>query len=228
MQNYNGIFGFIYLLASWFMRLSVTNFLWFVLNIPVTIVVWTYLINDEGTHIYALPLVVLLPLLFYPASAALFAMARDWMRDEEHDSLLKMYVAYLRSNYRTSFVSGLIWTLLWSIWILDFRFFAENNDLLATVFSILGILLVVMNIHFLSMIVHYEMTIRERFFNSFYMTVGRPGVTVITALIVSFIIYIASTLWFVIIFFAGSLIATISFYLFYRSYLKIRQEACNI
>ncbi|SDJ57622.1 YesL family protein [Salimicrobium halophilum] len=228
MQSYTGVFGFIYLLASWFMRFSVTNFLWFILNVPIVIVVWTYLVSDEGTHIYALPLVVLLPLIFYPATTALFAMARDWMRDEEHHTLLKTYLVYLKNNYRTSFVAGAIWTLIWSVWVLDFRFFADNSELMATIFSILGILLAVMNLHFFSMVVHYNMTIRERFINSFYMTVGRPGVTVVTALIVSFIIYIASTLWFVTVFFAGSLIATTSFYLFYRSYLKIRQEACNM
>lgn len=224
MERYAGIFGFVHFLSSWFTKLAISNLLWFLLNLPVTIILVSYFLKGGGV-IYLLPLLILIPLLSFPSTAALFAMARDWMREEEQASLAGSYLSYVKNNYRISVHSGFVWLLLWGIWLIDFRFFSQQSDLLATMLFLIGGLLFVMNVHFFSLSVHYQMTVRELVRNSFFITMGRPLLTVGTGLICALVIYASTTIWFLNIFFTGSLLSCISFYLFYKSYLKIKDKA---
>ncbi|WP_173918192.1 YesL family protein [Halobacillus sp. Marseille-Q1614] len=226
MQSYSGIFGVLHFITTWVMRLSVINVIWFIINLPVFLVVASVMMNfsTSADIIYLSPLLIFGPLLFFPSTTALFAMARDWMVDKDHSSLVKSYLFYVKSNYKKSSMAGFIWVLIWMIWAVDLYFFIGVNSLMGTVILMIGMLLFVTTIHFFSLSVHYHMTIRQLLKNSLMMTGGRPLLTVGTGLLGLFIIYISMDIWFLLIFFTGSLIACLSFYLFYRSYIKIRNS----
>ncbi|UOQ44826.1 DUF624 domain-containing protein [Halobacillus salinarum] len=226
MLSYSGIFGFIHFLSSWFMRFAVTNLLWAAVNLPIAFILVSSFANT-GTVSEAsyLPLFILLPLLFFPSTTALFGMVRDWMMDEEHSSLMRNYFSHLKKNYKMSMGAGWIWTVIWAVWLVDFRYFSELNDLAGFVMRIAGVLLVVMNVHFLSLSVHYHMNIFARLKNSALLTVGRPLLTLGTAAVCVCAVYASFSIWFLFLFFTGSVTACVSFYLFYKTSLKMKAKA---
>ncbi|WP_082232138.1 YesL family protein [Halobacillus massiliensis] len=226
MQSYSGIFGALHFITTWFMRLTSINIIWFIINLPVFIVGASVMISyrTPADIVYLSPLLLLVPVLSFPATTALFAIARDWMMEQDHDSLTKSYLSYVKGNYKKSMTAGFIWVLFWVIWAVDLYLLTGINSLLAAVFAMLGVLLFVTTIHFFSLSVHYHMSIRQLIVNSLMMTAGKPLLTIATGLISVFLLYISTEIWFLVIFFTGSLTACISFYLFYRSYLRIKHE----
>ena len=116
-----GITGVLYSATEWIMRFSVVNILWFMLNLPISIILISLYSNHFSLAfvVYYVPLVILFPLLFVPSTIGLFAMARDWVLKIDHPSLTKAYFTHIRSNYKKSVLAGIVLTLLWLIW---FRF----------------------------------------------------------------------------------------------------------
>lgn len=223
-----GITGVLYSTTEWIMRFSVVNILWFMLNLPISIILISLYANNFSLAfvVYYVPLVILFPLLFVPSTTGLFAMARDWVLKIDHPSLTKGYFSYIRSNYKKSVLAGIVLTLFWLIWLIDFYYFSNEHDLFRLVFSIVGFALFVFTINFFSLHVHFQMNIRELVKNTFLVTLGSPFLF-FAILISNFILFYlsATKLLFLIPLFTGSLSAYLSFAIFFRFSTKMQEKA---
>ncbi|SDN13609.1 Uncharacterized membrane protein YesL [Psychrobacillus sp. OK028] len=228
MREFSGFPGVLYSTTEWVMRFSVINILWMIINVPIIIIVLSIYANNFSIAfvIYYVPLLILFPLLFFPSTTGLFAMARDWVLKIDHPSLTKAYFSHIRSNYKKSVVAGLVLTLLWLIWIIDFYYFTNEHELFRLVFSIMGFALFVFTINFFSLNVHFQMNIRELLKNTFLVMIGSPFLSFVI-LISNFLLFYVSTtkLVFLIPLFIGSLSAYLSFAAFYRFSLKMQEKA---
>lgn len=230
-MNYSGFMGGLYGLAEWIMRLSIINLLWIITNLPILFILLLMLISPTPVYIFILsiPVAVLLPVLFFPSTIAVFANVRDWIMDKEQSSsLVKGYWKHFKGNYKKSTLSGMILTGLWVVWTIDIYYFVQQNDLLAMVMLVIGLFLFVFTIHYFSLSVHYWMKIKELLRNSFFLTIGKPLLffVILTSNVVLF--YISFTkATFLLPFFTISVSAFISFYAFYRSSLRIKENVTN-
>lgn len=228
MWDLSKLSGFINVLANWFMRLSVTNIYWFLINLPVSFIFFNiYFVPIEiGALYYIVAFFICIPLLFFPSTVAMFATTRDWVLNRPQVSLTKAFFSYFRDNYRKSCLSGLIFTIVWIIWYGDY-YYANNigNSILSIVFLMIGFFLIIFTIHFLILIVHLELDIKALFKNAFFITAGKPIASLLLLIIALLVGYISFTkLLFLVVFFTGSIIAYLSFLISYQLYLKTDSE----
>jgi uncharacterized membrane protein YesL len=223
MKNTSGLMGGLYRLCDWFMRFSVINLLWIVFNIPVVFILFNIVfVEHKGIQFFLLvPLLILLPLLFFPATTAMFASARDWVIKDE-GTTIKQYWRYYKENYLKSLIGGLVLTAVWTIWAVDYYYFSKDNAILMGIFLLLGIVLFVFSINFFSVISHYHLKLLTALKNTLFITIGSPVLFLTILISSSILLYISLNIfWFLLPFFTGSLIAYLSFSAFYRFYLKV-------
>ncbi|WP_172369997.1 YesL family protein [Sporosarcina jiandibaonis] len=230
MRGISGIMGTLYGATEWIMRFSVINILWFVINLPITIIIFIVSFSKSnagyGHLLYLLPLLPLIPTLFVPSTIAMYATARDWVMKNEQKSLVKTYFLYMKENYKQSFMSGLAILFIWLLWIVDFYYFNKISDLLSILFLIIGLALFAFTINFFSLSVHYQMTSRELIKNTFFVTIGNPLLCFFILTSNLFLFYLS--VWeflFLLPLFTGSLSAYLSFSAFHRFTLKIEKQA---
>jgi uncharacterized membrane protein YesL len=223
MKGASDMMGGLYRLCEWIMRFSVINLLWIVFNIPIAFIVVNILfVKQTGIIVFLLiPLLILLPLLFFPATTAMFASARNLVMKEEGVSI-RQYWRYYKENYTRSLLGGLVLTVVWTIWAVDYYYFSKENIILLGIFLILGIVLFVFTINFFSILSHYHMKLLPAMKNSFLITMGSPLLFFTVLISNSIILYFSLFVFkFLLPFFTGSLIAYLSFSAFYRYYLKV-------
>ncbi|MFJ7826572.1 YesL family protein [Psychrobacillus sp. NPDC096623] len=228
MREFSGFPGVLYSTTEWVMRFSVVNILWMMINVPIVIILLSLYANNFSLAflVYYVPLLILFPLLFFPSTTGMFAMARDWLLKIDHPSLTKAYFSHIKSNYKKSVLSGLVLTLLWLIWLIDFYYFKNEHELLSLVFSIMGFVLFVFTINYFSLNVHFQMNIRELLKNTFLVTIGSPFLFFVILISNFLLFYLSATkLIFLIPLFTGSVSAYLSFALFYRFSLKMQEKA---
>lgn len=229
MGRFSGVMDGLYGIANWFMRLSLVNIFWFVLQLPIVIIFLSAFQHEEvgGIILYSLPAFLFIPFLFFPSTVAMFAMVRDWILKKEQVSLFKSYFSHFKDNYKTSMISGTIWSVIWLILLVDVNFFIGRNDLFVILFVIIACILFLMNVIFISIQVHYHMKIKEIFKNAYYVTIGSP--LLIFSLFVLYLLIAMATreLWFFLPFFSGTISSFLAFYLFYRFSLKVKKATGN-
>lgn len=223
-----GFTGMLYAGAEWFMRFTVINLIWFVINLPILFVALSVYLNGYSTAdaVYLLPLLLLIPVLFVPSTIALFSTVREWIIPKEQPSLLKTYFSHLKANYRQGLISGIGLQALWLVWLLDFYFFKEFSSMLVILFIVIGLGLFVYTINFFSLSAHYKMRSAALFKNAFFVTMGNPlmGLFIVVSNLALF--YAGATeILFLFPFFIGTLSAYLSFLAFYRFSLKIEARA---
>ena len=226
MREVSGLMGGIHLIAEWFMRFTIVNILWVIINLPITIIVLSPLFNDSSSAIIMqmMPALLLFPILLFPSTSAMFGISRDWLVGKEQKSLIKTYFSYFKENYKRALLSGTGWGIIWVIWMMDLYFFSKENDLFTIIFIIIGLILFVMNMNFFSLTAHYRMGLRDLFKNSFFLTFGMPFLSFLILMLNFFIIYISTKVWFLLPFFSGSISVFLSFYVFYKFTLKVKKK----
>ncbi|MBU9712673.1 YesL family protein [Evansella tamaricis] len=226
MQRNLGFSGLITIIADWIMKLSVLNIVWMITNLPILFIAFLMIFSpsDYVLAVLTIPLVIFLPIVFFPGTTAMFATVREWVMKKEQPSIIKSYLSHLKDNYIQSMWSGLGLTGLWVVWALDYFFFRTRHDLLAVVFLLIGVLLIIFTINYFCISVHYHMGKREMYKNAFYITVGSPLllITLISANIL--VIYLSARFLFLIPFFTVSLIVLLSYLAFYQFTLKVEKK----
>ncbi|MCM3585326.1 DUF624 domain-containing protein [Mesobacillus maritimus] len=216
----NSFVNGLYVTSEWIMRFAVINLLWLAVNLPL--VLFVFLFVKSNALLFALPIVLLMPVLFFPATAAVFSSVRDWILEQEGSSLLRSYFRYFKANYKKSFLAGWVFAALWLVLIADYLYLREESPVLALVFIIFGTLLYALTINFFSVNAHYEMNLRALLKRALLLTFGSP--VLLLAVIISGVILMYVSIrgpLFLLVFFTGSLTAFLSFSAFYRLYLKI-------
>ncbi|GKU79787.1 YesL family protein [Paenibacillus sp. L3-i20] len=235
-----GLMGGFYRISEWIMRLSVINLLWIVCSLPFVLFMIStglYLFNLTQVEIeqYGLmsflfyPLLVtcvLAPLTLFPATAAMFTVARKWVMGETDAPLFKTFFRGYKDNYKQSMIGGFLYTLLFIILIVDFIVYKNQLAIISYAFMALFVLLAVSIFNFFSMMVHYHMKMFQLLKNAMLITIGKPFRSFSTAIMCGFVIYISFFhVGFLVPFFMGSIVAFLAFWNFNIIYMKLQQQA---
>ncbi|WP_231891472.1 YesL family protein [Paenibacillus swuensis] len=234
-----GLMGGFYRISEWIMRLSVINVLWVVCSIPFIFVLFSFL-QIVGTSTNTSELVFAYVIMgvvgafaFFPATAAMFTVARKWVMGDEDVPLFKTFFRGYKENYKHSLLGGLLYTAISLIFYVNFIFYQGQTgtfQIISYIFIAFSVLMFASMFHFFSVMVHFHMKFWQVFKNSVLITIGRPVSTVLLAITNLVILYISFFKFtFLIPFFMGSVIAYMSFYQFNRIYnktqLKLEQDA---
>src|SRR5690625_7605463 len=175
------------------MNFSITNICWFIFNLPIVILVINILFAEESDYVVlvALLLIVCTPLLFFPATTAMFALTREWILNQEQDSLIKTYLRFYKENYKKSVCGGFMITGMWVVWIVDFYYVKDMSTILMFAILLLGLVLYVFTIHFFSVSVHYQENLWKLIKKAFLLTLGSPVLFFVILLINGLLLYIS-------------------------------------
>lgn len=227
-----GMMGGFYKISEWIMRLSVTNVLWIVCSLPFIILLFPVLFAQDSGQLlgYFIVAGIVAPFTLFPATAAMFSVARKWVMGEVDAPLLRTFFRNYKDSYVQSMIGGIIYVILFSILIVDFRVYLvklESLRLLSYLFIALLALLAVSLFNFFSMVVHYHMKTMQLLKNAVLLTIGRPFRSLSTVILCGFVIYISFSspkLMFLVPFFTGSVVAIIAFWNFYGIYTKLQDQ----
>lgn len=232
MNNNTGFMGGLYMIAEWVMKFSVINLLWIAFNLPVAFIVLNMFFVDkiEGLIFFIIPLLIMLPFLFFPATTAMFAVVRDWIiKDADGHQLFKSYWRYYKENYKRSVANGFALTVAWLIMVVDIYYFFGENTMIMIFFIIMAIILFVFTVNLFSVTVHYRMTFLAAIKSAFLTTIGSPILFLTVAISSGIVLYMSlHVVRYLIPFLTVSLIAFLSFSAFYRNYLKVIEKVKNI
>src|SRR5699024_3279258 len=140
-------------------------------------------------------------------------------------SIIKAFFRYYQKNYKASLLTGIALTVLWVIIVIDFLYLHQSYPILYFVFIAFSFVLYVYSLMVMAVLVHYDISIVAVLKKAVLFTFGSPVVFFIT-LGASFLIFYVSIngLPFLLLFFTGSLIAFITFSVFFRIYQKIMNK----
>lgn len=229
MQDVKGLYDVFYMASEWLMKMAAVNLLWFLLSLPLFAV---FLIVDMshalGAVLFGALVLVFAPLLFFPATTAVFAEVRDWLLEQDSGSSVKGYLRHLKANYRESAKMGALLTGAWLVWYFGTFFFQAVNGALDLVFLLAGTGLFVYTVLFLSISVHYRMNRRERLANALFVTAGSPVLAGFIAVSSGSILWVSVAKIPVLLpLLACSLSAFLSFTAFHRFTLKVKGKTAG-
>lgn len=226
----NGLMGGLYRICEWIMRFSVINVLWVICSIPFLLAALPVLTVENTGQLTMVLIIsgVIAPFVLFPATAAMFTVARKWVLGDVDVPLFKTYFRGYKENYRQSMFGGIIYSLLFLLFVVNMRFYAElTNSLqfLSVMFLVLIAVLCVSLFHFFSILSHLHMSVFQIIKSSLLITIGRPLTSIMIAITSAVILYISffHFQW-LLMFFSGSLIAYSSFFYFHRMFVKLQEK----
>lgn len=229
----NGLMGGLYRISEWIMRFSVINVLWVIFGAPVFFFAYTILrlLVTGPEELIWFPLIlmgVISPFIWFPATAAMFSVARKWVLGDVDVPLFKTFIRSYKENYVQSMFGGIIYTVLIFLMVINFRFYSgleSDFKVLSILFLMLSILISVSLFHFFSILSHLHMKTLQIVKNAIMITLGRPLTTIMIGMTNGFILYISFFHFtFLIPFFMGSVIAYMSFFHFHRMFQKFQDK----
>ncbi|MBB6729384.1 YesL family protein [Cohnella zeiphila] len=228
-----GMMGGFYKISEWIMRLAVTNVLWVICSIPVWFLALLLLhstTTNEFVQTFIL-IAILSPFTLFPATSAMFSVARKWVMGDTDAPLLKTFFRSYKQNYLQAMIGGLLYAVLFAVLIIDYRVYLKNMPgfgVLAILFLALMLLLFISMFQFFSMLSHFHMKTFQLIKNAVILTIGRPLRSLSTAIVSAFVLYISLFKFtFLIPFFMGSIIAVVAFFNFYQTIQKMQAKAGN-
>ncbi|OCT11965.1 hypothetical protein A8709_29325 [Paenibacillus pectinilyticus] len=230
-MEFKGVMGGLYRISEWIMRFSVINLLWLVCSIPVFFFLFMGMVSQTPDALKAtLPiLAVLAPFTLFPATTAMFAVARKWVTGEEDVPLLKTFFRGYKDNYLQSMLGGIFFVLIYVIIAVNYFFYLKQGSslrVLAVLFIAFTVIMTIALFNFFSIIVHLHMKIFQIVKNSILITIGNPINSIVLLICNAVIVYICLTKFnfFLVVFFMGAIVATFSFWQFNRSFTKIQTK----
>ncbi|OMF22389.1 hypothetical protein BK133_26255 [Paenibacillus sp. FSL H8-0548] len=222
-----GLMGGFYRISEWIMRLATINVLWLICSLPFVFFAWMLVMSQDVNQVYSglIVMAVVAPFTLFPATAAMFAVARKWVMGESDVALFKTFFRGYKENYKQSMLGGIIYTILLAIMIVDFIVYREQLNLLSYIFIAFLLLLIISLFNFFSMLVHYHMKTFQLLKNAVLITIGKPFRSLSTALMSGAVMYFSTRFTFLIPFFMGSIIAYLAFWNFHLIYQKLQDQA---
>lgn len=224
-----GLMGGFYRISEWIMRLSVTNVLWVICSIPClyTLMLAVFFTSDANVQLQMLYFsLALSPFTLFPATAALFTVARKWVMGEGDVPMFKTFFRGYKENYLQSMIGGLLYAAMFTIIVVDFKVYwnQPNMQLISYLFVGFLFILVVSMFNFFSMLVHYHMKTFQLLKNALLVSIGRPFRSISTLFMAGIILAISFRFNFLLPFFTGSLVAYVSFWNFHLIYQKMQDQ----
>lgn len=223
MLELKGITGVFYTMSEWIMRFSGINLLWFLISLPFFILFVTVEMNSiAGLVFFGAAGWLFATLLFFPATAAVFSVIREWIVEEDFSSIIKTYFSHLRTEYKMNAKTGGVFALVWLLWYYGYFYFYTEQNSAVFLFLVIGIGLFIYTVNFLSISSHYRMSAAAKAKNAFFLSAGRPLTGVFIAASSGVLLWLSMTqlLWLFPLL-TCSMIAFLSFSAFYREAQKI-------
>lgn len=226
----SGLMGGLYRICEWIMRFSVINVLWGLCSLPFVFVLFPILYAGTLEEMMFVLLLsgVAAPFFFFPATTAMFSVARKWVMGDVDVPLLKTFFRSYKDNYKQSLAGGWIYSILFVLFAVNFQFYGDMENsfsVLAWLFVALIILVFISMFNFFSIISHLHMSVLQTVKNAILITIGKPLTSIMIALANGVIVYFSfGQFQWLIPFFMGSLIAYISFFYFYRMFTKVQEK----
>jgi uncharacterized membrane protein YesL len=214
-----GMMGGFYKLSEWIMRLSVTNVLWLLTSFPFWLMVISFLGVSDTEQLKAniIFLAIVAPFTLFPATSAMFSVARKWVLGDTDVPLLKTFFRNYKQNYVQAMIGGIFYALLFAVLIIDFQVYLKQMtgfQLIAYLFIALMLLLLISLLHFFSLLSHFHMKTIQLLKNALILTIGRPIRSLIMVIGAAAVLFLSTRFTFLIPFFFGSVIAVYTFYNF--------------
>jgi uncharacterized membrane protein YesL len=173
-------------------------------------------------------LALLAPVTVFPATAGMFTLARKWVMGDADVPLIKGFFRGYKENFLHSLFGGLFFVLLFATLYINFTFYNRQPgtlNVLSVVFIVLAVYVLCAMIHFFSVMVHFHMKFWQIIKNSFIVAISNPIMAFVLLSSNAFIVYISFSVFgrfLVWLFFMGSLMAIVSFWNFYRIYIRMK------
>jgi len=185
-----------------------------------------YALLESLTNFFLLNLLWLLfslPLFtLFPATAAMFAVIRDWKLGKQ-TGIFTTFFTHFKANFKLSFIAGLLFFLFAFIFYIDFMLI----DQLATTMSVivmsmlflLCFIVLIVCIYLFPVIVHFKLSLRNALKNSFLFAIMYFPTTIIS---ITILLSMATLVFLMPIFslLAFSITAYSIFFLCYRGFNK--------
>jgi uncharacterized membrane protein YesL len=233
--EFKGLMGGLYRLCEWIMRLSVVNVLWFVFSFPIFYLGLVGLVSAQSAGLKAMIpsfalAAVISPFLLFPATGAMFSVARKWVLGDEDVPLFKTFLRGYKENYLQSMKGGLIFLLFGIVMYSNYWYYSQQSgsiQWLAFLFAALSVFLFAALFHYFSIMVHFHMKFWQIVRNAILISFGYP-LTSVALVVVNFTIFFVSVslyqFVFLILFFAGSVVAVFSFWNFRRIFARLQAK----
>lgn len=151
----SGFLGSLNKLLEWISRLAFLNLLWISFSLL-------------GLIIFG----------FFPATVAMFAVARKWMLGNEEMSIFKTFWTAYKREFLKSNILGVIIVAIGLILYIDFQFVqhAANSfaSFLYVPFFIITLIFISMLFYIIPIFVHYDMKLSQVMKNSFFVMIMNP------------------------------------------------------
>jgi uncharacterized membrane protein YesL len=151
----SGFLGSFNKLLEWISRLAFLNLLWISFSLL-------------GLIIFG----------FFPATVAMFAVARKWMLGNDEMSIFKTFWTAYKREFLKSNVLGVIIVAIGLILYIDFQFVqhAANSfvSILYVPFFIITLIFISMLFYIIPIFVHYDMKLSQVIKNSFFVMIMNP------------------------------------------------------
>ena len=169
-------------------------------------------------------LVACLPVVtIFPSTAAMFGVARDWVRGKE-GGLARAFVSRFRENFGQAMLLGVLWALFGAALLLDFsvagRLPSGAEVVLKSLLFLATILYGAASIYLFPMMVHYEMGWRALLKNSLLLSIGRLPTTLACLLFVA-VMAVLTAIVPLLVLITGSVTAYVVYGLCDREFRKI-------
>ncbi|MBS4195291.1 YesL family protein [Lederbergia citri] len=224
-MGYTGFSRILLVVSEWIMKFVLTNIVWLVFNLPIVYFVLILLYADtiEKLQLIIVTIAVLAPFFFFPATTAMFGVVRDWILGKNSIPLIPSYWKYYKENYVRSLLGGIIIVPIWSAWLYNFLTSGVKFASISFYFYVaITILLFTFTVHFFSDTVHFQVKLKDSLIKSILLAIGNPHYTIgIAALSGMFVYMLFKYIPVFIPFCMGSIIAYLSFYAYYRIFLKM-------
>lgn len=229
-MEYKGLMGGFYKITEWIMRISGSNLLWLICSIPFLFFLMTFgLSADEAVRASSLWFMgILAPFTVFPATSALFSVARKWVMGEADLSVVKVYFKGYKENYKQSMLGGIFYTLLIVIMLVDYNVYMKELKNLQIVGMIMLVLLLVLFVslfNFFSLVAHYHLKVTLLIKNSILLTLISPLRVVYTVVCAVVLALVTFKFPWLILFGFGSLTAYVAFFNFNAGYNKLQAKA---
>ncbi|KMK75484.1 YesL family protein [Alkalihalobacillus pseudalcaliphilus] len=214
----SGVWGRLFEVSEWVMKIMYINGLWLLFNIPILFLLANILLAPTFESLTGLiiSLIVISPLVFFPATTALFYVARKFVMRAEVPIFQSFWKGF-RENYRRSLVGGIFFTLLWVLWIYNYYLAQiEWQSPLFYFYMITTIFLISWNAHFFSDTVHFQVTLIASLKKAIFLSIGYLPYTISMVGVAGFTVYMLYTFHPIFaIFLSGGVCAMVAFYAFY-------------
>jgi uncharacterized membrane protein YesL len=134
-------------------------------------------------------LVACLPVITaFPATAAMFGVVRDWIRDIDSEVVMP-FVRHFRANFTQSLLLGFVWLVVGGVLFIDFVVVGGLEAWLKVpaflLLALVTLCAVLTSLYVFPVMVNYEGRWLSVIKNSFLIALAQPGTTILCLIVVA-------------------------------------------